>query len=355
MHAELLVAGAEVAGAAERIGADERPAPWNPGGQLTPKARIDDADELDARPRQLVDRDGEVRDAEERRQLGRVALVAVEQLDDPGRLAQLRDAFERRLPGERIEEPDAVVTGHRVRRSPHPLVDLPAEPALELVAEAELGARIVPGQKPLCIRPARGTEVADDGAGVRAADSPGVGGECLLAERLPVLPVRRNEMRPRDVPGREEEGEADPARDLEQGAILARGLEAEALVDERELLLGRKLSGSGPELFERGPELLELERRQVDQPRGSARRAFEHAEELVDRADVGVRRNHARGLQLLDELAQIDAGAARNVRGRGKQPERRKAEGEDRPELDDVAGSLAHRDLAGRHGVGIGG
>src|SRR5215207_7256401 len=254
MHAELLVAGAEVAGAAERIGADERPAPWNPGGQLTPKARIDDADELDARPRQLVDRDGEVRDAEERRQLGRVALVAVEQLDDPGRLAQLRDAFERRLPGERVEEPDAVVTGHRVRRALHPLVDLPSEPALELVAEAELGARIFPGQKPLCIRSARATEVADDGAGVRAADSPGVGGESLLAERLPVLSVRRDEVRPRDVPGREQEREPDAARDLEQRAVLAGGLEAKAPVDERELLLGRELRCSRSELLERCPQ-----------------------------------------------------------------------------------------------------
>src|SRR5918995_4492199 len=301
MDTERLVPGAEVAGAAERIGADERPAAWNPGGELPPEARIDDANELETRPRQLVDRDGEVRYAEERRKLGRIALVPVEQLDDPGRLAERRDAFERRLPGERIEEPDAVLTGNRMRRALHPLVDLPAEPALELVAEAELGARIVPGQKPLRVGPARGIEVADDGAGVRAADSPGVGGESLLAERLPVLPVRRDEMRPRDVPGREEEGEADPARDLEQGAILARGLEAEAPVDERELLLGRKLSGSGPELFERGPELLELERRQVDQPRGSARPAFEHADELVDRADVCVLRDHARGFQPPDD------------------------------------------------------
>src|SRR5687767_15998800 len=98
MDAERLVAGAEVAGAAECIAADERPAAWNPGGQLPPEARIDDADELETRPWELVNRDGEVRDAEQRRELGGVALVAVDQLDDPGRLAQLRDAFEGRLP-----------------------------------------------------------------------------------------------------------------------------------------------------------------------------------------------------------------------------------------------------------------
>ena len=59
-------------------------------------------------------------------------------------------------------------------------------------------------------------------------------------------------------------------------------------------------------------------------------------------------REHARVLQLDDERVEIDARAARDVGGRGEEPERREPEREDRAELDDVPGALAHEELLRR-------
>jgi hypothetical protein len=57
-----------------------------------------------------------------------------------------------------------------VRRPLHPLVDLPTEAALDLVAEAELCAGLVAGQEALGVRIALGMEVPRDRARVRASD-----------------------------------------------------------------------------------------------------------------------------------------------------------------------------------------
>src|SRR5918999_1185584 len=133
---------------------------------------------------------------------------------------------------------------------------------------------------------------------------------------------------------RAEEGKADAGRDLEQRAVLRARRADEPGEKGAELPLARQLVPLGGELGHGGPELGQLDRRDVDQRCALARASLEHAEELVHRADLGLGRQHAALLQLVDERREVDARAARQVARRGEKPKRREAEGGDGAELD---------------------
>ena len=98
--------GPEVADRAERVGDDESAELRDPGRDLSPEARARDRKDLERRGDDPLHGDRVVRDAERRGHLGAVAGVAVEELDDAGRLAELRDPLERGRPQGGVEDPD---------------------------------------------------------------------------------------------------------------------------------------------------------------------------------------------------------------------------------------------------------
>ena len=177
----------------------------------------------------------------------------------------------------------------------------------------------------------------------------GVRGEALVADRLQVLGVRIEHVLPADLAGGVEEREPDTDRDLEQAHLLPVGLLHERRVDGRELGRARKPLALLAEIGERPLECLDLERRDVDQPRGRAAGALERrrGDRRPTRARAS-RASDARFLELVDEGVEVDARAAGDVGRGGEDPERREAEREDRSELDDVAGALADGELPRR-------
>jgi hypothetical protein len=191
-------------------------------------------------------------------------------------------------------------------------------------------------------------EVPRDRRGVGLADAQRVGPEPLVADGSEILPVGVEHVLPPHVARGVEERDPDPERDLEQAAPLAVGLAHERLVDLRELPRARQARGVVPEVRERLPERLQLERGDVDQARRRAARPLERGEEVGDGAEPGALRENSRALELADEGIQVDARAVRDVGRGGEEPERREAEGGDGAELDRVAERLAHREPAGR-------
>ena len=189
-------------------------------------------------------------------------------------------------------------------------------------------------------RPAR-IEVAGDRLRVRAADAERVRGEALVAHRLQILLVRVEQVLPPDRPSGVEERETDADRDLEQARPSRVGL-----VDERGVHAG-KLPRAWqalrvlPQIRERALESFHLERWDVDEARGRSACSLECGEQLVDGRELGVAGDDAGGFQLADQCVQVDARSVCHVGRSREQPERREAEGEDRPELDDVARALA--------------
>ena len=134
VHGQPLVAGAVVAGGAERVGADERP-PLGPPESAFAPAEADRLERADAAARNRV-----VRDAETARDRAAVPRVPVEQLEHPARLAQRPHPLVEALGIDRVDEPDAaLVVTERVRAAAHELgrIGHPAEPELELVDDVE--------------------------------------------------------------------------------------------------------------------------------------------------------------------------------------------------------------------------
>jgi hypothetical protein len=86
-----------------------------------------------------------VRDAEPRRDPGAVAVVAVEQLQDAGRLAQRGGILDLRTV-ERVDQPDPPVIEERVKHPLHRLRDDPGQPQLVLF---DVDARHTPNLLPL--------------------------------------------------------------------------------------------------------------------------------------------------------------------------------------------------------------
>ena len=76
-----------------------------------------------------------MRHAEPLRPRRAAALVAIEQLQHPCRLAQRAHAFVELPCVDRIDQPDAAVDEERVRGAAHELVQGPAEAALPLIRQ----------------------------------------------------------------------------------------------------------------------------------------------------------------------------------------------------------------------------
>ena len=202
-------------------------------------------------------------------------------------------------------------------------------------------------------RPA-GIQVPRDGLPVGRADAPRIRSEALVADRAQVLGVRIEQVLAADLARGVEERDAHAQRDLEERALLAVGLGEQALVDRGELGGSGEALRVGAQVGERLLEPFDLERRDVDQARSRPARALQGGEQVVDRGELGLSREHARRLELADERIEVDARAVRDV-GRGREePERREAEGENRPQLDDVSARLAHGELLRRRLVLVG-
>ena len=135
MNPESLVAGEEVVHRPERIAADEDTSLGPPEGDFLPPAPQPDRNELERRHA----RGGYevMRHAETPRQLGAVSVVAVEQLQDPGRLAGGPDPVLHTVADKWIDRPDAAGGDEHVRTARHELVHDPTEAAVELVARLE--------------------------------------------------------------------------------------------------------------------------------------------------------------------------------------------------------------------------
>jgi hypothetical protein len=136
MNPEPLFAGEEVVDGPERIAADEDTSFRPPEGDLLPPAPHPDRNQLERR--HAHGGYDAVRYAETLRQLGAVPVMTVEQLKDPGRLADAPDPILHAVAEERIDHPDAAGDDESVRTARHELVDDPAEAAIELVAEPDL-------------------------------------------------------------------------------------------------------------------------------------------------------------------------------------------------------------------------
>jgi hypothetical protein len=135
MNPEPLVAGEEVVHRPERIAADEDTSLGPPEGDFLPPAPHPDRNELERRHA----RGGYdvMRHTETLRQLGAIAVMPVEQLQDAGRLAGGPDPILHPVAEERIDRPDAAADDEHVRTARHELVHDPTEAAVELVARLE--------------------------------------------------------------------------------------------------------------------------------------------------------------------------------------------------------------------------
>jgi len=132
MNPERLVAGEEVVHRPKRIGADQHTSLGPPEGDFLPPAPHPDRNELERR--HARGRYDVMRHAETLRQLGAVSVMAVEQLQDPGRFTRGPDPIFHAVTEERIDRPDAAGDDEHVRTARHELIHDPTEAAVELVA-----------------------------------------------------------------------------------------------------------------------------------------------------------------------------------------------------------------------------
>ena len=135
MNPERLVACEEVVHRPERIGANQHTSLGPPEGDFLPPTPHPDRNELERR--QARGGYDVMRHAETLRQLGAVSVMAVEQLQDPGRLAGGPHPGLHAVAEERIDRPDAAGDDEHVRTAGHELIHDPAEAAVELVARLE--------------------------------------------------------------------------------------------------------------------------------------------------------------------------------------------------------------------------
>ena len=139
MDADLLTGRDEVADAPERIGTHQDALAGKPESDLQPVLPADDRQHDERPSRPVCERSHVQRHAEPPCNLGAVALVPVEELDDPGRLAQHGDPLVQILSVDDVGQPDTVTGEHGVRgASQEVALGRPAKALLELVAETEL-------------------------------------------------------------------------------------------------------------------------------------------------------------------------------------------------------------------------
>jgi hypothetical protein len=131
MHSYELLAGSVVPRRSERVAAHEKSLLRPPKRDLLPTTVCADLTE-DERSERLA-RHHMVRHAEPLGERSAVAVVAVEQLDDAGRLTRGADPIHHSLPVDRIDEPDLVVHYQRMGAAFEELaLDEPLETCLEL-------------------------------------------------------------------------------------------------------------------------------------------------------------------------------------------------------------------------------
>jgi DNA polymerase (family 10) len=141
MDSERLALGAEVAEAAERVGADEDPLLREPEGDLLPDSPVEDR----ARLEPVGSFEDVERNPEPRGDCGAVALVPVEELDDPGRFAERADPLVQSWAVDGVRQPDAPAGTNRVRGSRNlRFLEVPREALLELVGEFERHGKLLP-------------------------------------------------------------------------------------------------------------------------------------------------------------------------------------------------------------------
>ena len=120
----------------ERVGGHERPGARPPQCRLAPTPPAHDRHEREGAPREGV-RCDDVGDTQALGEVCAVAVVAVEELDDAGGLAECQRTVDGVGPVDGIDEPHAPVRSDRVRGARQGPVDDPPEAlAAELVAEA---------------------------------------------------------------------------------------------------------------------------------------------------------------------------------------------------------------------------
>ena len=136
MHCETLPAREEVRRRPEHIRADEHVPLGPPERDLVPEAAADDRNEGERAER--LSRQHVKANTEPFGKRGAVAVVAVLQLDHPGRTAGGADPLLDAFAVDGIDQPDAAVDDERMRAALHELVDDPAEAGVELVAEADV-------------------------------------------------------------------------------------------------------------------------------------------------------------------------------------------------------------------------
>lgn len=130
----------EVGRGSERIAAHERALLPKPERDLVPARDPDDLEDVEGRARNAVGRRHVMRYAEPAGELGRIAPVPVDELDDGGRLAQRADALLHVPPIDGVDHPHAPVCAESVRGTLEQLGlgGDPPEPTFELVYEANL-------------------------------------------------------------------------------------------------------------------------------------------------------------------------------------------------------------------------
>ena len=116
MHAEALVARAEVARRADGVAAGERALAGPPQRHLAPRTSETQRQELE-RPEALLG-DDVVRDPQPARDRGAVPVVPVEQLDDADHVFELFDS----RPVDRVDDPRSAIRAERVRGALEELV-----------------------------------------------------------------------------------------------------------------------------------------------------------------------------------------------------------------------------------------
>jgi hypothetical protein len=157
MDAEQLVRGAEVGHRAESLRADEDAPGLPPEGDFTPPGHVQDLPGLEGRAGDAREGQPQVGHPEPFRQDRAVARVAVEELEDAGRLAQPAHPLLDAGPVHRVDEPHPAVGPERVRGAlqERRLGRDPAEAEVRLVAEGDRPARHASASLPVC----RGTHV----------------------------------------------------------------------------------------------------------------------------------------------------------------------------------------------------
>ncbi len=139
MYGDGLVAGAEVAGRAERVSDDERTLGREPERHLLPPSAADDRDHLERRVRHTIEWGHVQRHAEPVRPGFAVPRVPVNELDHACGLAERADPLLQAGAVERVRQPHSSVRAHGVRGALQPVtLGIPAESVLELVTETEL-------------------------------------------------------------------------------------------------------------------------------------------------------------------------------------------------------------------------